>query len=77
MENFEVFITILAWFGLVVGFLISARIMFNTYELNNTARGRLRQMLANSTDTRIVPRSPALYIIMFIVSLAWLVAYGY
>jgi hypothetical protein len=73
----ESFITILAWFGLVIGAGVTVILIFNYYELNNTAHGKLRQNLAHCQGREIIPRSPAKWIVMFIVSLAWLIAAGF
>jgi len=76
-ENIETFLTVLAWFGLFIGGLMTLVLVFNAYELNNTTHGKLRQALARCQGRVIVPRSPTPYILMFIVSLAWLVSQGY
>ena len=69
----ETFITVLAWFGLVIGALKTAAGIYVWNELNYTSHGRLRQSLAGVQGKKLVANKPTPWIIMFFVSLAWLI----
>lgn len=73
----EIFFTVLAWFGLFIAGGMTFAIWSRWYSLNHTSLGKLEQTLAKCQGHKIVPRNPVPYIIIFIVSAAWLLSQGF
>jgi hypothetical protein len=74
METLILFLTILAYFGAAVSTFMIFMYIRADHQLNHTAGGEIRQMMANIEGNKITIKPVGKYVIILTISGAWLIA---
>lgn len=73
METLVLFLTIIAYVGFAISVFMIWMHIYNDYQLNHTASGKLRQTLAAVEGKQLVVRPVRKYVVMLVISGAWLI----
>jgi hypothetical protein len=74
MESLITFINVLAIAGFAVSVFMIFMYIYADHSLNHTPGGEIRQTLANMKGTQLVVKPVGKYVIILVISGAWLIA---
>ncbi len=73
METINTFLTVIAWFGAIIGAFNIFLYGYADHQLNHTSQGTIRKAIAEMDGKTITLKSVGGYVILLVVSGAWII----